>query len=109
MGKSFSEDDLADMLEGNVDYEPTGDAVTDQMLEHKKGCNKHFKDELIAEGYMVRQCKDVVPGRTDSEPCLWRGKDKPNEQAIDAYELWKEGLFHACEKSVGAYNDVMAE
>merc|ERR1712232_119962 len=107
--KSFSEDDLADALEGITDYPKTGDQVTDQMLSHKKGCNKHFKDELIAEGYVLRVCKDVIPGRNDSEPCLWQEQEKPNQQSVDSYELWKEGLFYACEKTVGTYNDVIAE
>ncbi|CAE7728831.1 SCLY [Symbiodinium pilosum] len=42
--RSFSEDDIADVLEGNTEYERTGDQVTDQMLKHKRGCNKHFKE-----------------------------------------------------------------
>ena len=33
-------------------------------------------DELIAEGYVLRVCKDVKPGRADSDPCLFRGKDR---------------------------------
>ena len=51
--KSHSEDDIADMLDGDTDFKPTGDAVTDHMLQHKKGCNKHFKDELVAKGFRV--------------------------------------------------------
>ncbi|CAE7218203.1 SCLY [Symbiodinium sp. CCMP2456] len=42
--RSFSEDDIADVLEGNAEYDRTGDPVTDQMLKHKRGCNKHFKE-----------------------------------------------------------------
>lgn len=106
--KSFGEDDLADVLEGNVDHEPTGDEVTDRMLSHKKGCNKHFKDELIAYGYVVRQCKDVIPGRNDSSPCLHKTEGKPSQNAVDTYELWKEGLFHACEQTVAHYGDALA-
>eukprot|EP00927_Polykrikos_kofoidii_P043516 TRINITY_DN37583_c0_g1_i1.p1 TRINITY_DN37583_c0_g1~~TRINITY_DN37583_c0_g1_i1.p1 ORF type:complete len:256 (-),score=40.16 TRINITY_DN37583_c0_g1_i1:56-823(-) len=106
--KSISADDLADMLEGYETYAPTGDHVTDAMLSHKKGCNKHFKDELIAEGWELRMCKDVVPGRTDSAPCLHHGSSKPGAIQIDAYELWKEALFHACEQSVARHNDILA-
>lgn len=106
--KSFSEDDLADVLEGNTDYEPTGDEVTDRMLSHKKGCNKHFKDELVAHGYVVRQCKDVVPGRNDSNPCLHKTEGKPSASSVDTYELWKEGLFHACEQTVARNGDTIA-
>eukprot|EP00928_Gymnodinium_smaydae_P004681 TRINITY_DN11596_c0_g1_i1.p1 TRINITY_DN11596_c0_g1~~TRINITY_DN11596_c0_g1_i1.p1 ORF type:complete len:223 (-),score=36.95 TRINITY_DN11596_c0_g1_i1:242-910(-) len=107
--RSVTEDDLADALEGNTEYEMTGDMVTDQMLSHKKGCNKHFKDELIAEGYTVRVCRDVVPGRNDSEPCLHQeNSSKPGAQSIDTYELWKEGLFYACEQTVGRYGDALA-
>jgi len=108
--KSLSEDDLAEALEGDVDHEITGDPVTDQMLSHKKGCNKHFKDELVAEGYSVRVCRDVIPSGNDSEPCLYHDENaKPNQQAVDSYEIWKEGLFHACEQTVSRHSDVLAE
>eukprot|EP00930_Biecheleria_cincta_P055123 TRINITY_DN41485_c0_g1_i1.p1 TRINITY_DN41485_c0_g1~~TRINITY_DN41485_c0_g1_i1.p1 ORF type:complete len:241 (-),score=58.51 TRINITY_DN41485_c0_g1_i1:294-1016(-) len=108
--KSFSEDDLADVLEGNADYVPTGDRVTDQMNKHRKGCNKHFKDELVAVGYMLRQCKDVAPDfKNDSSPCLWKNADPPSQHSVDTYEVWKEGLFYACEQSVGRHTDELAE
>lgn len=107
--KSFSEDDLADLLEGHSEYATTGDPVTDQMLSHKKGCNKHFKDELIAEGYVLRTCKDVDPSRNDSEPCLFQSEEKPGQMAVDAYELWKEAFFFACEQTVSRHSDALAE
>ncbi|CAK0887268.1 unnamed protein product, partial [Prorocentrum cordatum] len=94
------EDDLADALEGDPGYEPTGDMVTDRMLSHKKGCNKHFKDELIAEGYRVRPCRDAAEGEP-SEPCLHKEDRRPNEMSSETYEIWKEGLFYACEQTVG--------
>lgn len=106
--KGLTEDDLADVLEGNADYELTGEPVTDRMLEHKKGCNKHFKDELIAEGYVLRTCKEVAPGRTDTEPCLHREDRKPSASATDTYEMWKEVLFHACEMTVSRNSDSLA-
>lgn len=108
---SLSEDGIADALEGNVEYERTGDPVTDRMLEHKRGCNKHFKDELIAEGWTLRSCKDVHPDRTDSGPCLWRDVSggKPSGTAVDSYEVWKECLFYACEQSVSRFTDSLAE
>ncbi|CAK0887270.1 unnamed protein product, partial [Prorocentrum cordatum] len=94
------QDDLADALEGDPGYEPTGDMVTDRMLSHKKGCNKHFKDELIAEGYRVRPCRDAAEGEP-SEPCLHKEDRRPNEMSSETYEIWKEGLFYACEQTVG--------
>lgn len=107
---SLSEDNIADVLEGNVEYEPTGDFVTDRMLSHKKGCNKHFKDELVAEGWTLRSCKDVFPDRSDSEPCLYKdAQSRPNQQAIDSYEVWKECIFHACEQTVSRFSDSLAE
>lgn len=107
--KSFSEDDLADVLEGNAEYAPAGDPVTDQMNRHRKGCNKHFKDELVAVGYMLRQCKDVAPDfKNDSSPCLWKNADPPSQHSMDTYEVWKEGLFYACEQSVARHTDELA-
>merc|ERR1719161_503289 len=35
-------------------------------------------------------------------------KNKPSEQAVDTYELWKEGLYFACEKTIGASSDELA-
>lgn len=105
---TLSEDDIADVLEGNADYEMTGEPVHDRMLEHKKGCNKHFKDELIAKGWTLRVCKDVVPGRNDSEPCLYQEGSKPSERAVDSYEQWKECLFYACEQTVSRFSDGLA-
>lgn len=106
----LSEDHLADALEGNVEYERSGDRVQDRMLEHKKGCNKHFKDELIAEGYSLKSCKEVDPSRSDDDPCLWQNASAtPNQMAIDAYEMWKECLFYACEQTVGRWGDSLAE
>mmetsp|Transcript_94140 Transcript_94140/g.167442 ORF Transcript_94140/g.167442 Transcript_94140/m.167442 type:complete len:272 (+) Transcript_94140:44-859(+) len=109
--KTFSEDDIADVLEGDTEYVKTGDAVHDKMMKHKKGCNKHFKDELVAEGWMLRTCKEVAPDyKNDSSPCLWRNTEsKPSAQAIDTYEIWKEGLFFACEQSIGRHGDELAE
>lgn len=108
--RSYSEDDIADVLEGNTDYERTGDAVEDQMLKHKKGCNKHFKDDLVAEGFMLRPCKEVAPEiKNDTSPCLWQSPEKPSKQAVDTYEVWKEGVFYACEQSISHHTDALSE
>jgi len=108
--RSYSEDDIADVLEGNTEYERTGDAVEDQMLKHKKGCNKHFKDDLIAEGFMLRPCKEVAPEvKNDTSPCLWQSGEKPSKQAVDTYEVWKEGVFYACEQSISHHTDALSE
>jgi len=105
----LSGDELADKLEGNTDYEKTGDPVEDRMLAHKKGCNKHFKDELIAEGFTLKPCKEVFPEGSETEPCLARDGSKPNDMAINSYEVWKESLFYACEQTVSRYSDDLAE
>lgn len=106
---TLDEDGLADQIEGNEDYEKTGDHVTDVMLSHKKGCNKHFKDELIAKGWTLRTCKEVDAERNDTEPCLHREASAPSPQAQDSYELWKEVLFYACEQTVGRFGDALAQ
>lgn len=108
--RSFSEDDIADVLEGNAEYDRSGDPVTDQMLKHKRGCNKHFKDELVAQGYMLRACREVAPDyKNDTSPCLWQSPTPPSQQAIDTYEVWKEGFFYACEQSVARHSDALAD
>merc|ERR1719277_753647 len=83
----------------------------DQILDHKKGCQKHYKDELIAEGWTLERCKDVFPERNDSAPCFYRHPDDyatPDEETIDDYEMWKEAVFHACETTIGQHNDELA-
>jgi hypothetical protein len=110
--KAFTEDSLADILEADVDYEPTGEYIDDRMLEHKKGCNKHFKDEVVAQGYELKQCDETNlprwPHRKDKEPCLFLSEFKPVGSAVDTYEMWKEMIFHACETTVSRYSDDLA-
>merc|ERR1719217_1249499 len=57
--ENLADDAIADVLEGNTDYAPTGEKVRDQMLQHKKGCNKHFKDELISQGWVLKMCNET--------------------------------------------------
>lgn len=105
---SWSEDGLADQFEGHTEYDKTGDESLDLMLAHKKGCNKHFKDELVAEGWFLTSCKEVRPERGEGM-CLWQTPNKPDEVSLNSYQTWKEALFFACEQTVGAHSDALAE
>jgi len=82
-----------------------------RILTHKHGCNKHFKDELIAEGYDVRNCtaeeKKTKPEGT--EYCLYMMDKAAHEDDHHDYHLHKEALFYACETSVGHWHQEMAE
>eukprot|EP00929_Paragymnodinium_shiwhaense_P104085 TRINITY_DN6807_c0_g1_i2.p1 TRINITY_DN6807_c0_g1~~TRINITY_DN6807_c0_g1_i2.p1 ORF type:complete len:269 (-),score=58.55 TRINITY_DN6807_c0_g1_i2:107-913(-) len=111
--ENLAEDAIADVLEGNTDYPMTGERVRDQMLQHKRGCNKHFKDELVAKGWVLKTCNETgevggEKGRAAMDPCLFQSGETPSEMAVEVYELWKEGFFYACEQSIGAHNDDIA-
>lgn len=101
--ESISEDTMHDILDGNEDYPLTGDAPTDHVLKHKKGCQKHFKDHFIALGYQVQPCD-----ANSTKACIVEG-DIPNETARETYEVWKEGVFLSCEQTIGVYGDEIVE
>merc|ERR1719253_512043 len=56
--ESNVEDHIMDALDGEPAEFPelTGDDQEDRVNRNKKGCNKHFKDELLSIGYSVRNC-----------------------------------------------------
>jgi len=108
----LSEDAIAEILEGHTEYPKSGEKVKDQMLQHKKGCQKHFKDEMVAQGWVLKMCSETgevgKDNRSAKDPCIHQENDRPSPMATDTYELAKEALYYACEQSVGKYNDDMA-
>ncbi|KAF4676181.1 hypothetical protein FOL47_006572 [Perkinsus chesapeaki] len=86
------------------------------------GCNKHFKDSLLARGgvdnaavtevpiivgYYLRPCEDDKD-RAQGEMCLVRGEPKTDAQ-MEVYNRDFEGLYYACEATIGRYGDDIAE
>lgn len=115
--KSFTEDDLLDLLEGEVDedrLEKANSAHERQVELRRKGCNKHFKDELLLQGWDVKQCvhfpEGADPKRDEGAPgyCVWKADKMPEEKDIDIYSVEKESMFQACEASVGKFIDKIA-
>eukprot|EP00397_Hematodinium_sp_SG-2012_P052026 GEMP01061299.1.p1 GENE.GEMP01061299.1~~GEMP01061299.1.p1 ORF type:complete len:168 (+),score=26.28 GEMP01061299.1:303-806(+) len=101
--KIFTEDVLYDMLEGNEEYEMTGNPIVDNVLKRKKGCQKHFKDDFILLGHFVTPCAD-----NPKVACLEKG-GPPGATARETYEVWKEGVYFACEQTIGAHSDEIVE
>jgi len=103
----ITEDSVDDAIEGMTDneheytYKNSDGSQQSQVDWHKRGCNKHFKDEFVALGYHVVPCKD-----NPQRGCVKRDKENlPNKHSIETYEIWKEAVFYACEQTVATYAD----
>eukprot|EP00397_Hematodinium_sp_SG-2012_P049961 GEMP01057844.1.p2 GENE.GEMP01057844.1~~GEMP01057844.1.p2 ORF type:complete len:113 (+),score=20.84 GEMP01057844.1:539-877(+) len=74
-----------------------------KVLKRKKGCQKHFKDDFILLGHFVTPCAD-----NPKVACLEKG-GPPGATARETYEVWKEGVYFACEQTIGAHSDEIVE
>lgn len=115
--RSFTEDDLLDLLEGDIDEDrlaQCNSAHERQVELRRKGCNKHFKDEFLLQGWDVKQCMHFPTGtdpkRDEGAPgyCVWKAEKVPEEKDIDIYSIEKEAVFQACESTVGKHTDDIA-
>jgi len=115
--KSFTEDDLLDLLEGDSDEDRVAAAKSahERQVElRRKGCNKHFKDELLLQGWDVKQCMHFPTGtdpKTDEGApgyCVWKADKQPAESDTDVYRIEAESMYQACEATVGKYTDKIA-
>lgn len=107
--KSLSDaDEIYDLLEGHQEkeFKPTGDEQRDRIEEHKRGCNKHFKDEFVFKGYQVRNCDDEKP---NGDICVKKMNFEPGKMYREAYDVEKEAVFYACQHTIGTYPDEITE
>lgn len=116
--ESNSEDHIMDALDGEPTEQPveTGDAQEDRVNKNRRGCNKHFKDEVLLRGYLVRQCPAVTvtvatdQDKADEDPprakawCLENvGSGKVESGEVDTYSTQSEAVFHACENTIARH------
>ncbi len=95
------EDDILDALEGVGDDERSSlDPQIERIRRGKRGCQRHFKDSLMAFGYRLSECGNA-------RHCLVRGNPRDPDD-MDTYTRDNEGLFYACDQTVGSNLDRLA-
>lgn len=94
--ESYSEDHILDQLEG-VPMEmplPTDDPQVNRVNAQRKGCNKHFKDELLYRGYYVKRCADIEADKAKKEQAasikILDSSEPPDEPADEPDESDEE-------------------
>lgn len=129
--ESHSEDHIMDQLDGEMLEPPViGDNPQENRVNsYRKGCNKHFKDELLLKGWIVQRCPEpedtkimidggevkeaagaaeaALPARP-AEWCLEQRSSPPTERDVDTYSTRNEAAFYACENTVGRYGQELA-
>lgn len=68
--ESHSEDHIMDQLEGVPSKLPeiTNDVQENRVNKARRGCNKHFKDEVLLKGYFVWRCSASKPADEPNQP-----------------------------------------
>merc|ERR1719161_1111250 len=109
--ESYTEDHIMDQLDGEMEGppEPAENAQEARVNNNRKGCNKHFKDELLLKGHHIRECK-VSPGNEDKNKkyCLEKNPNPPTERDVDTYSVRNEALFYACESTIARHGPEIA-
>jgi len=105
--ESLSQDHIMDQFDGELEspVEFTNDPQENRVNKNRKGCNKHFKDELLLKGWAVRSCPD---GATRTW-CLEKSPEIPTERDVDTYSTRNDAVFYACEHTLGRYGQELAE
>jgi len=132
--ESNSEDHIMDQLDGELVEVPelTDNPQENRVNANRKGCNKHFKDELLLRGWSVSRCpeaegakltvqavneegaagtkgSEVAPlAREGQEFCLEQRSRLPTERDVDTYSTRNEAAFYACENTVARYAQEIA-
>lgn len=116
----ITEDMLLDLFEADYVDEAFLDnkSTTDMeryIEQHKKGCNRLFKDAFLGRGWDIEPCD--APGQTKDTPkwekaewfCAKRIGSVPNLTQMNTYSVRMEAIHHACESTIGKYGDELAE
>lgn len=113
--ESNSEDHIMDQLDGEMREEPElmDSPQENRVRKNRRGCNKHFKDELLLKGWYVGLCpKEEAPADTEGVKrptwCLNQRPSPPTQRDVDTYSVPHEAAFYACEDTVGRYGQEMA-
>merc|ERR1712151_246613 len=88
------------------EFDPNSE-INSQVNAHRKGCNKHFKDELLLKGWSVGACPPPEEGmfgkHATAEWCPQTVGIKPEEYEVDSFSKRNEAAFYACEHTIGKY------
>jgi len=119
--ESISEDHIMDALDGEPDEIPelTGDDQADRVSSHKRGCNKHFKDEVLERGFLVEKCPAVsvtIDTGDDADKdrpkhkewCLRNAGSEKVGRGVDTYSTRSEAAFYACENTIARHGAEIA-
>jgi len=121
--ESNAEDHIMDVLDGEPAEIPetTGDEQEDRVNKNKRGCNKHFKDEVLLRGYVVRKCPAAAvtivndtaesASKDTSKPrlfCLESTGNLADSRAADTYSTTSEAVFYSCENTIARYGHEIA-
>jgi hypothetical protein len=97
------EDRALDLLEGDIQDTRTSipiDIQMERVLKSKRGCQRHFKDSLMALGWKLVACER-------NQFCIHKGTPRDADD-MDTYTVENEALFYACENTIGANIDQIA-
>lgn len=123
--ESNAEDHIMDALDGEPteEFEPTGDDQEDRVNKNRRGCNKHFKDEVLLRGYVLRPCPEppqqvvqVEDDQNETNPqdqpkrkdnCL-ESAGNVDSRTADTYSTRSEAVFYACENTIARHGHEVA-
>eukprot|EP00746_Dinoflagellata_sp_MGD_P136803 gnl/MRDRNA2_/MRDRNA2_70672_c0_seq1.p1 gnl/MRDRNA2_/MRDRNA2_70672_c0~~gnl/MRDRNA2_/MRDRNA2_70672_c0_seq1.p1 ORF type:complete len:210 (+),score=55.11 gnl/MRDRNA2_/MRDRNA2_70672_c0_seq1:142-771(+) len=80
-------------------------ALNDQerfVSAHRKGCNKHFKEELVQKGWQVVMCKG------QPRHCLEKSEHVPSRSDAETFSMEKDAIFYACQDTLGEHGEEIA-
>ncbi|CAE8593811.1 unnamed protein product, partial [Polarella glacialis] len=114
-------DHIMDQFDGDSDA-PVALSQNEQenrANRNRKGCNRHFKDEVLLRGWSVRRCAEIPASggpatAVSGEPlpnstwCLDQSTRLPAERDVDTYSTRHEAVWHACEATVARRGAEMA-
>lgn len=112
--ESMTEDHIMDQFDGELEepVELSDNPQENRVNRNRRGCNKHFKDELLLRGWSARKCapasEESDAGTSGPVWCLEQSQRLPTERDVDTYHVRNEAVFIACESTVGRNGAEMA-
>merc|ERR1711957_160574 len=114
-------DEILDLIDADFEDPVASDDDDQQRVNAaKRGCNKHFKDEFLFQGWFVHRCheadREVTTENVDdvqfSQRWCVKQDRKDNklltEGDIDIFRPAYEAIHIACEKTLGYHKDEIA-
>lgn len=111
--ESLSEDHIMDQLDGELVglVEITDNEQVNRVNKNRRGCNKHFKDDLLLKGWAVRKCPPATSSTEAPDGPTWCLERQPRpvaERDVDTYSKHNDAVFYACESTIGRSGQELA-